>query len=341
MKQDTYKAAIYRGIGKVDVVDLPYPKCGDDDAIVKNLYGGICGADNLAYTKGGDPHRIWKDYEFGHEMLSVVVEVGKNVKDLKVGDHVFPNFGYAHRDRNRMATVGAFSEYIFIPQCEVGYSLFKIDKEIPPKIAVLLEPFVIGTRGALNVNPGPGRKVIVFGAGFIGMSAAIMLKYLGCEKVMIVDFSDFRLKNAEGFGIITCNPQKEDLKEKAIAEFGAHPGPAGGCGAHAYIDAIGIQPIIDNFQMLAGYGSTLAVVGVHHKPGTIDLMRLCYSQWEIRGCGSTPIEEAIPIILEMMKSGKYDLSSLVTHEYRLEQIEEALQMAGNVNEAQKVCISYV
>ena len=149
MKPDSYRAAIYRGIGKVDVVDLPYPECGDDDVIVRNLMCGVCGSDIHAFRHGGDEHMIWKDHEFGHEALSEVVEIGSNVKGLSVGDHVFPNQGKALRDMNRMGTVGGFSEFIRIPQCEVGYSVLKIDNDIPVRTAVLFEPFVIGTRGAV------------------------------------------------------------------------------------------------------------------------------------------------------------------------------------------------
>jgi len=58
------------------------------------------------------------------------VEIGRNVRDLKLCDHVFPNQGKALRDMSRMATVGGFSEYIRIPQCEVGYSLLKIDNDL-------------------------------------------------------------------------------------------------------------------------------------------------------------------------------------------------------------------
>lgn len=342
MKPETYKAAIYKGVGKVEITERPYPKCGDDDIIVKNLLGGICGADVNAYQKGGDPHRIWKDFEFGHEMISEAVEVGKNVKDVKVGDHVFPNFGYAHRDRNRMATVGAFSEYIYIPQCEVGYSIIKVDNDIPLKIAVLLEPFTIGARGADNLEPGPGKTATVFGAGIIGISAAVMLKYYGCEKVMIVDLSDLRLSKAEQLGLIPCNPGKEDLKAKAIEVFGTKSGvgtEASGCDL--YMDAIGIQASIDNFQMLACSGAILGIVGVHHKPGEIDMMRLCYGNWKIRGCGRISMESGMQEVLKMMRSGKHDISQLVTHEFRIDDIEDALKMAGNAEIAQKVVISYV
>jgi 2-desacetyl-2-hydroxyethyl bacteriochlorophyllide A dehydrogenase len=341
MKPKTYKAAIFRGIGSVDVVDLPYPKCGDDEVIVKNLMTGVCGSDVSAFRHGGDAHMIWKDHEFGHEAVSEIVEIGKDVKGLELGDHVFVNQGNALRDRNRMATVGGFSEYIHIPQCEVGYSVLKIDNDIPVKSAVLVEPFVIGTRGARNLNPGPNRTAIVFGAGIIGMSAAIMLKWYGCAKVMIVDISESRLANAKTFGLVTCNTAKENLKAKAFAEFGSQKGFLGErCNAELYLDAIGAKAAIEYFVMLAGREASLAVVGVHHEPVSIDLMQLCYSNWHIAGCGNIPIEVAVVDIFEMMKSGKYDLSSLVTHEYKVEQITDALVMGANANEAQKVCISF-
>lgn len=341
MKPDTYKAAIFRTEGAVDVVALPYPPCGDDDVIVRNLITGVCGSDVSAYRSGGDDHMIWKDHEFGHEAVSEVIEIGRNVKGLELGDHVFPNQGKALRDMKRMATVGGFSEFIRIPQCEVGYSVLKIDNDIPLKSAVLFEPFVIGTRGARSLNPGPGKTAIVFGAGIIGISAAIMLKWYGCEKVMVVDLSDFRLENARTFDLVTCNPAAEDLKAKALAEFGVQTSFFGErCGADLYLDAIGLKPAIDNFSMLAGREASLAIVGVHHEPVALDLMKVCYSNWHIGGCGGIPIEDAAVDILAMMRSGRYDLSSLVTHEYRVDDIEAALVMGANAKEAQKVCITF-
>lgn len=341
MKPERYKAAIYRGIGKVDLEERPYPECGDDDVILRNLMCGVCGSDIHAWNHGGDEHMIWKDHEFGHEILSEVVEIGRNVTGLEIGDHVFPNQGQALRDMNRMATVGGFSEYIRVPQCEVGYSVLKIDSEIPVREAVLLEPFTVGTRGALSLEPGPGKSAIVFGAGIIGMSAAIMLRWYGCDKVMVVDISDFRLEKAATFGLVTCNPLSEDLEQRAFAEFGTQQTFFGErCGADLYLDAIGLPVAIENFTMLAGRDARLAVVGVHHAPVPVDLLALCYGNWHIGGCGNIAIEDALPEIVAMMKSGRFDIGSLVTHEFGVEQIAEALDKGGMANEAQKVCIAY-
>lgn len=341
MKPETYKAAIFRGAGSVDVVDLPYPKCGDDEIIVRNLMTGVCGSDIAAFKRGGDLNMIWKDHEFGHEAVSEVVEIGRDVVGLKLGDHVFPNQGYALRDRRRMATVGGFSEYIRVLQCEVGYSVLKIDNDIPVKTAVLMEPFVVGARGARNLDPGPEKNAIVFGAGIIGMSAAIMLKWYGCPKVMIVDISERRLANARTFGLVTCNPETEDLKAKTFAEFGSQPSYLGErCGAQIYLDAIGLKAATDNFTMLAGREAVLAIVGAHHEPVAWNLRHLSLMNWRVTGCGGISIQDAFVDILAMMRSGKYDLSSLVTHEYKVDQIADALVMGANAADAQKVCISF-
>ena len=86
----TYKAALYfddGDKGHIEIVDKILPECGDDDVIVKNLIAGICGADYLAYAHGDGPsHMLYSGQEFGHEMVSEVIAVGKNVKGIEVGD---------------------------------------------------------------------------------------------------------------------------------------------------------------------------------------------------------------------------------------------------------------
>ena len=341
MSAKTYKAAIYRSAGNVEVIEKPYPKCGDDDIIVKNRISGICGSDLSAWRKDGDPHMIWKDHEFGHEMVSEVAEKGKNVKDLEVGDLVFPLWGYAYRDRNRSATVGGFSEYIHIKQHEANVTDMKLDNNVPLKAAALIEPFQVGLRGAKGLGPEPGKTAIVFGAGIIGMSAAIAMKWYGCDKVMVVDISDFRLKQAQSYGLLICNPDKEDLKAKAIEEFGVERNYLGECcGADLYVDCLGIPPAIEYFQMLAKRDAMLAIVGVHHKPVSFDMVALCYCNWKIQGGSSIPLHDGLSEVLKLVKSGEYDITKLISHEYPLDKIADALTMSGNAREAHKVAISY-
>jgi len=158
---------------------------------------------------------------------------------------------------------------------------------------------------------------------------------------MIVDISDRRLANAQNFDLIPCNPSSEDFKERAFAEFGlAHSILGERCGADLYVDAIGHKAALDNFTSVAGYNAALSIVGVHHAQVDIDLKSLCFANWRIGGCGDLSTEEALPEILGVMRSGKYDLSALVTHEFGVDQIEEAIAMGADTSKAQKVCISF-
>ena len=341
MQPETYKAAIFRGPVHVDVVELPYPECGDDEAIVRNLLTGICGSDIFAWQKHGPTSRIWINEEFGHEGIAEVVELGRKVKGLSVGSRVFVNTDKAFRDRRRASAAGGFSNYLRIPQCEAGYSLLPIDNDLPLRTAVLFEPFVIGTRGVKVLDPRPGDNAIVFGAGIIGMTCAIMLKWYGCDKVMVVDLSDFRLENAQRLGLLTCNPSRENLHGKAKAVFGTSPGyPAEKCGARLYVDAVGVASVIDDFAALAPRNGSLSLVGVHKQPVALDLAQVAFNNWHIHGCGDGATEELWPEILAMMCSGQFDLASLVTHEFPIDRIAEALDQACRADEAQKVCISF-
>ena len=74
------KGFIYQGAKQIEMQELPMPVCGDRDIVVKNLYSGICGSDITAYRTSGDFMRLYPGMEFGHEMVSEVVEVGKDVR---------------------------------------------------------------------------------------------------------------------------------------------------------------------------------------------------------------------------------------------------------------------
>lgn len=347
----TYKAAIYKGVGEITFIEKELPVCGDDDVICKNLYATICGADYVAYKQDGDAQMIWKDHEFGHEMVSEIVEKGKNVKGVEIGDWIFPNLGYAYHDRSRMATVGGFSEYLYlprftlegrydIPSAEQQPSAIKLDKSLGVKNLCLLEPFAVGAKAAKGVV-GRGKTACVVGSGIIGMSTAIMLKYYGFEKVLMIDFSEFRLANAREYGLLTCNPQKENLEEVLFATFGSRPAYGGmKCLAECWFDCIGIQACVDYFFKYAGYGATLSIVGVHHKPAQIDAVSVCYNQQWIKGCGVGTYKEAFDDISDCIRGGT-DISGLISQEFPLEKLEEALQTHGNFEIAQKVAISYL
>lgn len=102
---------------------------------------------------------------------------------------------------------------MLLPNPKWNEQIYRVSDKISDKEACLIEPFTVGCRAARRSFPKKGENAVVFGAGTIGIAAAIALKYFGCEKVMVCDHSDLRLKKAENLGMETCNNGREDVRD--------------------------------------------------------------------------------------------------------------------------------
>ena len=335
------RAALYNGQKNISMTELETPVAGDNDIVVKNIYASICGTDVAVYEHGPNTgHKITIGSVFGHEMVSEVIQVGKNVKDIKVGDRVYPYPRLAKGDPRRAGTTGGFSEYVLIPNAELGKGVYAVPDEIPSKEASLIEPFTVGCRAARRSFPREGENAIVFGAGTIGIAAAIALLHFGCRKVMICDHSDFRLEKARELGFETCNNGKENLQDKALQVFGTAMSALGAtCDVDIYIDAAGADGIIETYQGMGKVNSRLVVVAVKAGLRPIDVLAMTYGQHAIIGSGGY-MPEDVEDVLSIMKSGKWNIESIITDEYPWEQLPEAIEKAAKVDEALNVVIHY-
>lgn len=335
------KAAIYGGKQSVLMEERPVPACGDQDVLLQNLYASICGTDVAVYTRGpGTGHKIAVGGEFGHEVVCRVAAVGKDVTDFRVGEIVYPYPLLVTGDTGRAGTIGGFSEYILAPDPKPGKQLYKVPDSIPPKIACLIEPFTVGTRAARRSAPQPGENAIVFGAGTIGIAAAIALKEFGCKQVLLTDLSDLRLEKAAGLGFATCNSGKEDLKAKAMAVFGTARSLAGETAdADIYIDAAGAPDLIELYQNMGKIQSRLVVVAVLAGKRPIDVLAMTYAQHAIIGSGGY-MPEDVTMVMDVMASGTYDIASIITHEFPHERLADAIETAAQTDTALNVVIRY-
>lgn len=335
------KAAIYMGKESIEIREVPTPECGDDDVLIKNIYSSICGTDVAVYTHGpGTGHRITVGEEFGHETVSRIVAVGKNVKDFKLGERVYPYPRYAKNDTKRAGTIGGFSEYILVPQAKRNYSLYTVSDKIPDRLACLIEPFTVGCRAARRGQPEAGEKAVVFGCGTIGIAAAVALQYFGVEKVMICDVSDFRLDIAKKLGFEVCDTTKEEFVEKAKNYFGTAPSLKGETAdVDCFIDAAGAESILDIFMEYGKIGSRFVSVAVNNAIRQLDLLHMTFAQKSIIGSGGY-MPEDVGDVMQIMESGRWNLESIITHEFSLEQIEEAIRTAADSSQAFNVEIRF-
>lgn len=332
------KAAIYKDVRNVTVEELPDPIGGDNDVIIRNLVSGICGSDIAAYNHGGEKVMIWKNSEFGHEMISEIIEVGCNVKEFQVGDRVYPYPAFAKGDLMRSATVGGFSEKVHIPNAQLNHNLYKVSNKISNIRAAMIEPFTVGFFGAKRSDPRPGQTAVVFGSGIIGVAAAFGLRSRGIQKIMVVDISDFRLTLLKQYDFEVCNSSQEDLGEKLVEVFG-EVGEIFGKRANVdiYIDAVGIDQIPQQFQQFSKMGAKLVIIGIHHAPRVIDLQKITMSSQHIIGSAGY---EDVDYILNFMETTPYNLEQLVTQTYSLNDFNEAITTAGNSQKGLKVVIKY-
>lgn len=339
--KENMKAAIYMGKENIKIKELPIEKLGDYDVLIKNIYSSICGTDVAVYNHGPNTgHRITVGEEFGHETVSRIVAIGKKVTDFKIGERVYPYPRYAKGDTKRAGTIGGFSEYILIPNAKKNYSLYNIDNKINDKTACLIEPFTVGCRAARRCELKKNQKAVVFGCGTIGLAAAITLKYFGVEKVMICDISDFRLEIAQKLGFSICNTEKETFDEKARKYFGEAPSlKKTVADIDGFIDAAGAESILDLFMDYGKIESKFVSVAVNNSLRNIDLLNLTFSQKSIIGSGGY-MPEDVEDVIEIMKSGKYDIESIITHEFSLDNIENAIKVASDTSKSLNVVIKF-
>lgn len=335
------RVALYQGEKNIELTSRQDYECGDNGIILKNIYSSICGTDVAVYQHGtGMGHRITIGGEFGHETVCKVLAVGKNVKDIHVGDRVYPYPRLVTGDTKRAGTIGGFSEYIYCPNPKWGESIYHIDEKITDKTAVLIEPFTVGCRTARRGYPKKGEKAVVFGAGTIGIAAAIALKYFGCSQVVICDYSKFRLSICRELGFETVCNKENDGVPKLHAVLGSSVGINGtAIDCDIWIDAAGADSILTDYEKYGKYNSRMVMVAVGTNTRQVDILGLTFGQKSLTGSGGYAPEDVLDV-MEIMKSGNWDIEKIITHEYPWEQLTDAIETASKPETALNVIIHF-
>src|SRR3954470_4420488 len=256
------RAIVFHGIGDIRLDDVAEPKIKDDtDAIVRITASAICGTD-LHFVRGTMPG-LKKGRILGHEAVGIVEEVGKNVRNLRIGDRVvvpstvgcgycsYCRAGYfaqcdnAHPMGKRGGTVffggpedaggldGLQAEYARIPFANVG--LVKLPTQVTDDQAIMISDiFPTAYFGAELAEIEDGDTVCVLGCGPIGQFAIMSAKLLGAGRIFAVDCVPDRLEMARLQGAEVVNFEEED-PTKVIVEL------TGGIGVDRLIDAVGID----------------------------------------------------------------------------------------------------
>lgn len=334
------KISIVDGPGHTDVVERPDPTVGPRDVLVKVRACGICGTDAFYISIGGlPPHQ--GAMPLGHEPAGEIVAVGSEVTDLAVGDHVVVDPMASPDDIiGNGGTRGALAELLLVHDAVRGKNLEVIPDYVPFEVAALNEPMAVARHAVNQVAPGPADKVVVFGAGPIGLGATIALKSRGVGHVVVVDVLPARLNKALKVGAdAVVNSAEDDLAARLTELHGSGdsvwPGKA---GTDVYLDAAGVPAVIDSALALAKRGSKLGVVAVHKKPVTVDLINVMSNEITIVGSMGYPTE-----IFEVTRDIVADWEKyavLVSHTFGFDDVDEALGLAATPGAADKIVVTF-
>jgi 2-desacetyl-2-hydroxyethyl bacteriochlorophyllide A dehydrogenase len=334
------KVSVVTAPGETQVVDAPKPTVGPADVLVKIRACGICGTDALFISLGGMPGHEG-GMPLGHEPAGEVVEVGSDVTGIAVGDHVVINPMAAPGGIiGNGGSSGALSEYLLIENAVRGTSLEVVPDHIPFEVAALNEPMAVARHGVNRCQPKPSDKVVVFGAGPIGLGATIAFKSLGVSHVVVADLIQARLEKALKVGADSViNSADEDVAQRLLELHGVgeslFPGKV---GTDIYFDAAGAPSVINIALACAKPGARLGVVAVHKQPVPVDFVNIMTNEITIVGSMGYP-DEIFEVTKDLIANWeKYAV--IVSHTIPFDDVNEALKTASTPGAADKVVVTF-
>ena len=222
--QKTMRVLMYYSNKDVRLEEMPIPKVGPGELLMKVKASGICGSDVMEWYRRDKVPLV-----LGHETAGEVVEVGEGVEKFKPGDGIAATHhvpcNTCHYCLNGHHTVcdtllkgthfhpGGFAEYVRVPAINVDRGVFKIPDGVTYEEASFMEPLACVLRGQRNAGLRPGQSVLVLGSGISGLLHVGLARSLGAGLIVAVDTIPFRLKKAEELGANVCLKADESLVE--------------------------------------------------------------------------------------------------------------------------------
>lgn len=318
------------GIDHLEFRNVPYPQIGPEEILVKIQCVGICGSDvhYLRHGRIGD-FVVEKDMILGHECAGKIVEVGKDVHSLQVGDTVAlePGVpcGKCHdclsgkynlcKDVKFMATPpydGAFVQYVAYP----ANMAFKLPDSMDARQGALLEPLSVGLHAARQGGVTLGDHVVIIGSGCIGLVTLLACKAMGATQITVMDLRDERLAYAKRLGAThtinssKCNPVEEALKI------------TNGEGFDKVFETAGAAAATQMTIPLVKRGGCVVLVGMPAEDAIpLNTVSLICKEAEIKTVFR--YRNIYPLAIEAVSEGKIDVSGIVSHEFKFCDLQKA------------------
>ena len=337
------RAGMYYSNSRVDVEELPVPKVGKRDILVKVMASGICGSDVLEW------YRIKKaPLVLGHELTGEVVEVGEEITKFKKGDRVFTTHHvpcdqchWCLGGHQTACTVfqtetnfapGGFSEYLRVSGRSIDTGTFLLPDEISYEEGSFIEPLGTVVRGLRAVALKPGDTLLVLGCGIAGLLMIKLARALGAGRIIATDINDYRLEAAKRFGA-----------EKSIRADGDIPGSIRELNSGRLVDKVivcaGVLSAARQALESVDRGGTILFFAVPNPGETlnIDFNPFWRNDISLKTCyGAAPLDNRQA--MELIRAGNVNVKDLITHRFSLEEISKGFKAASEGKNCLKVII---
>jgi len=342
----TMQAAIFVAADQpLQLTDIPRPRPQAHEVIIRVAACGICGSD--LHATAHDDGIARNGGVLGHEVTGRIDEIGSGVSGWQVDDRVYvvplgscgscprcllqepelcPNqitFGALGDDQPD----GAYAEFL---ACSAS-DLIAVPENVPLEVAALTEPLATGLLSVRRAALEIGDRVLVIGAGPIGLSATIFSRFFGARRVVVSDFLNDRLAMAAQMGAtdVINGAEVDDVREEFIRLTGAAP--------DVVIEAVGRPNMLNEAIRLAKVGGRVVTSGVCMEPDTFDHLSAYAQEPTIQTARSYTYAEN-QFILEMMAAGRIDPTPMITHRVSLEELPEAFAALRRPTDQCKVVV---
>lgn len=326
------KAAVFHGgSAGLKIEDIPVPKIGEEDILLKVAACGVCHTD-LHYIEHGVPTFKKPPIVLGHEVSGIVEAVGVKVNNVRKGQRVLlpavltcGKCVFCRDGRENICSDmkmlgnhfdGAYAEYVAAPAKDA----LDLPESLPLEESCIIADAVSTPYHAVKnrAKVRPGDTVVVFGCGGVGINAVQLASAAG-GYVIAVDINDRKLQWATDFGAAkTINATKVERVSKEVKKL------TGG-GADIALEVIGNPKTIEEAFESVRIGGRLVVVGYTNETISLVAGKIMFKEIEIVGSlGCRPVDY-IPLI-RMAAQGWIDVKRLVTHRFRLDELSKAFEV---------------
>jgi D-xylulose reductase len=330
------RALVLERKGELAIRDIDVDQTvGPDDVRIRIHTVGICGSDVHYYTHGRiGSYVVEAPMVLGHEAAGTIIDVGSEVRDLRVGDRVCMEPGVPNL-ASRASKLGKYNvdpavrfwatppiHGVLTPSVvHPAAFTFKLPDNVSFAEGAMVEPFAIGMQAAAQAKIRPGDVAAVVGCGPIGIMVALAALAGGCAKVYISDVSADKLAIAGGYdGIVPVNIRNGSLASVIARE-------TGGWGADVVFEASGSPKAFEELFSLVRPAGTVVLVGLPVEQVAFDVTAAIAKEVHIETVFR--YTNVFDRALALIAAGKVDLKPLVTATYPFEESIPAFERAAS------------